>query len=133
MTVPSIKATSPARLMELFALRAAMGDLEALMELYEPDAVFEPQPDVVMVGIDEIRAALSEFVLLRPRIEYVKQPEVLTVGEVALVSNMWTMTATAQDGSVVRDGGRSADVVRRQADGSWLVMIDQPRGESASS
>ncbi len=133
MTAPMITAKSPAQLMELFAERAARGDLETLLELYEPDAVFEPQPGVTMVGIDQIRAALSEFVALGPRIEYVKQAEVLTVGEIALVTNTWTMTATAPDGSLVRDGGRSADVVRRQADGSWLIMIDQPRGESASS
>jgi uncharacterized protein (TIGR02246 family) len=133
MTVPNIKATSPTHLMELFAQRAAAGDLQALMELYEPGAVFEPQPGVVLVGTDQVRAALSELVLLRPKIEYVDQAEILTVDDVALVSNRWTMSATAPDGSTVRDEGWSADVVRRQADGSWLVMIDQPRGGSAPS
>lgn len=122
------KATSPTHLMELFAERAAAGELDKLMELYEPDAVFEPQTGVVLVGRDQIRHALAEFLVLKPQIEYVSEQEVLTVGEVALVSNEWKMTGVAPDGTAVADGGRSADVVRRQSDGSWLVMIDQPRG-----
>ena len=50
------------------------------------------------------------------------------VDDIAVVSNTWTMTAELPDGSTHREGGVSADVLRRQADGSWLVLIDQPRG-----
>jgi len=52
-------------------------------------------------------------------------------GDIGLVSNSWEMTGTAPDGSEATDAGLSADVVRRQPDGSWLVLIDQPRGTSA--
>jgi len=36
----STVATSPAHLMELFAERAALGNLDGVMDLYETDAVF---------------------------------------------------------------------------------------------
>jgi ketosteroid isomerase-like protein len=52
--------------------------------------------------------------------------QVLISGDIALVQNDWTMTGTAPDGTVVSQGGRSADVVRRAADGSWRVVIDRP-------
>jgi ketosteroid isomerase-like protein len=42
------------------------------------------------------------------------------------VINEWTMTGTAPDGSEVRQGGLSDDVVRRQPNGTWLVLIDHP-------
>ena len=124
-------ATSPTRLMELFAERAGRGDLDGLMDLYETDAVFHPQPGVQLTGKDQIRGALSEFMALAPQITFLGETEVVTVGDIALVANEWRMAGVAPDGSAVGDGGRSADVVRRHADGHWLVVIDQPRGEPA--
>ncbi len=122
------RAGTPAQLMTLFAERASGGDADGLLALYEPAAVFEPQFGVVLRGLDEIRSALIELAALRPRIDYAGAPDVVIVDNIAVVSNTWTMTADLPDGSIHREGGVSADVLRRQADGSWLVLIDQPRG-----
>ena len=122
------RATTPAQLMTLFAARASSGDADGLIALYEPEAVFEPQFGVVLRGLDEIRSALTELAALRPRIGYVGEPDVVIVDDIAVVSNTWSMTAELPDGSTHREGGISADVLRRQPDGSWLVLIDQPRG-----
>jgi uncharacterized protein (TIGR02246 family) len=121
-------ASSPEHLMSLFAERAAAGDVDGLLALYEPDAVFEPQPGISLRGPAEIRAALDGFAAMRPRIEYTGAVGVVVVDDIALVSNTWTMTAQLPDGGSHRDGGVSADVLRRQDDGSWLILIDQPRG-----
>ena len=45
----------------------------------------------------------------------------------------WTMVATLPDGTVMNEGGTSADVVRRQTDGTWKVLVDQPRGEPVAA
>lgn len=131
-TTTGATATSPAHLMELFAARAGAGDLEGLIELYEPDAIFEPEFGATVVGHEQLRQALPEFVALRPQINYVAAPDIVVVGDVALVTNFWTMTGTAPDGSTVEEGGTSADVCRRRPDGSWGVLIDQPRGAPAT-
>jgi ketosteroid isomerase-like protein len=123
-------AGSPVEVMMLFAERMARGDLEGLLALYEPSAAFEPEPGVVVRGVDEIRPALAALAALRPSIVSGGEPSVVAVGEVALVSNRWTLTASLPDGGTVRQGGVSADVVRRQADGRLLVLIDHPRGAS---
>jgi ketosteroid isomerase-like protein len=125
-------ATSPAALMELFAARAAAGDLAGLIELYESDAIFEPEFGATVVGHDQLRMALPEFLALHPQITYTTEPDVVCVGDIALVTNFWTMVGTAPDGSEVREGGTSADVCRRRPDGSWGVLIDQPRGVPAA-
>jgi uncharacterized protein (TIGR02246 family) len=122
------RADTPLQLMTLFAVRLSGGDADGLLALYEPDAVFEPQFGVVLRGVDEIRPALTELAALRPRIDYVGEPDVVIVDDIAVVSNTWAMTAQLPDGSVQRQDGVSADVLRRQKDGSWLVLIDQPRG-----
>ena len=119
---------TPVLLMEEFAARAAAGDLDGLVDLYEPDGVFEPEFGARVAGHDQLRGALAEFIALRPQITYTSEPDVVIVGDVALVSNFWTMTGTATDGSRVGETGTSADVCRRQGDGTWRVLIDQPRG-----
>lgn len=121
-------ATSPAVLMAMFAERAARGDAAGLVALYEPEAVFEPQIGVTLRGSAEIRPALAGLAALRPRIEYTGEPDVVVVDDIAIVSNSWAMEAELPDGSMHREGGLSADVLRRQADGTWLVLIDQTRG-----
>ncbi|OHV45564.1 nuclear transport factor 2 family protein [Pseudofrankia sp. BMG5.36] len=121
-------ATSPAHLMSLFSERAAAGDTDGLTALYEPEAVFEPQLGTVLRGTDQIRPALAELAATTPKIDYVGEPDVVVVQDVAIVANTWSMTATLPDGTVHREGGLSADVLRRQPNGSWLILIDQPRG-----
>ena len=129
MTITQVTvASSPAELMELFAQLAAVGDVDALLALYEADAVLQPEFGVVFRGHEQIRPALTELLAMKPQITYTSAADVVICGNMALVSNFWTMQATAPDGTKVTDGGTSADVVRRQTDGSWLVLIDQPRG-----
>lgn len=131
MTV-NLHAGSPAQLMTLFAERAAAGDAAGLAALYEPGAVFEPELGVVLRGLDEFGPALSELAGMRPRIEYTGDPDVVVVDDIAIVSNVWFMTVELPDGTRHREGGISADVLRRQPDGIWLVLIDQPRGATLS-
>ena len=126
-------AASPEHLMRIFADRAAGGDAAGLLALYEPDAVFEPQLGVVLRGRDQIGQALEGLAAMKPRIEYNDASDVVIVGGIALVSNAWTMSALLPDGSMHREAGVSADVLRRQPDGSWLVLIDQPRGATLAS
>jgi ketosteroid isomerase-like protein len=52
-------------------------------------------------------------------------------GDVALVLNRWRLDGHGPEGPVEMSG-TSADVLRRQNDGSWRVLIDDPWGGSAS-
>jgi ketosteroid isomerase-like protein len=132
MTVEANTAT-PHGLMKLFSQRAEDGDISGLMDLYEEGAVFQPEFGVALSGHSQIRPASEEFLALSPRITYTTDPDVIIAGDIALVSNFWTMVATLPDGTVMNEGGTSADVLRRQADGTWKVLVDQPRGESIAA
>lgn len=123
-------AGSPEELAALFAERVASRDIDALVALYEPDAVLQPEPGVVLVGQDQIRANLVRFLGLEPAFGYSSAPDVLMSGDIALVSNAWSMRGSTPDGAVVAHSGTSADVFRRQQDGSWRILIDQPRGDA---
>jgi ketosteroid isomerase-like protein len=113
-------ATSPTHLMSLFAQRAATGDVDGLMALYEPEAVFEPQLGTVLRSGQAIRAALTAFAAMRPTIEYTTAADCAIVGDIALVANTWTVTGRLPDGGtaklwlLVPLAGRGRTVVRRR-------------------
>jgi ketosteroid isomerase-like protein len=41
---------------------------------------------------------------------------------------VWSFTGTGPDGEPVKLTGRNADVLRRQSDGGWRFVIDNPWG-----
>jgi uncharacterized protein (TIGR02246 family) len=112
---------------EQFSHHLNGGDLDALVGLYEPGAAFVAEPGVVLQGWDAIRKALQGFLALNPRIAGQIQGVVETDG-VALVVNRWRLEGTGSEGSRVEMSGVSVDVVRRQPDDSWRVLIDDPWG-----
>lgn len=108
------------------------GDTDAALSCYEPDAVLIAQPGKVAQGKDAIRAALEGFVALKPSLKgYTNQ--VVEAGDIALYCSRWTLVGTAPDGSRVEMSGISSDVLRRQANGRWLVAVDNPWGTSIVS
>jgi uncharacterized protein (TIGR02246 family) len=110
-----------------FSALLAEGDLDALLDLYEPQATFAPAPGESVSGRAAIAAALQAFLALRPRMTG-EVERVLTAGETALVANRWTLAGTQPDGSPIEMNGVSADVLRRRPDGSWGIVIDDPWG-----
>lgn len=123
--------TSPEQLIELFSEHINAGDVDAMAALYEPDAAFVPEPGgPVLQGLRAIREALAGFAALEPTLSG-EIEKVLEADGIALVANRWTLTGTGPDGSTVDIGGVSADVLRRQPDGTWRVLIDNPWGERA--
>jgi uncharacterized protein (TIGR02246 family) len=122
-------STAPEGVIRGFAACLNRGDVDGALELYEPDAAFVAEPERAVRGADQIREALSRFAALHPKLT----GEILDVreaGDVALVLNRWSLTGEGPDGPVEMSG-TSADVLRRQEDGSWRVLIDDPWGGSA--
>jgi len=118
---------SPEQTVQLFAQYLNNGDLDAALALYEPHASFVPEPGVVVSGLDAIRAALEGFFALRPVLDGDIQ-RVVQADDTALVVNAWKLSGTLPDGTPVQQSGTSADVLRRQPDGQWLLLIDDPWG-----
>jgi uncharacterized protein (TIGR02246 family) len=110
--------------------RLSASDVDGALALYEADATFAVRPDETVRGGEAIRAALAQFAALSPVMEGEKV-KVLEAGDTALVVNRWTLRGTTPDGEPLEMGGISADVLRRQENGRWLVAIDDPWGGAA--
>ena len=111
-----------------FAEALSSGDVERVLVLYEPDALLAPRPGGRARGLGEIRAAIEELVALRPTMRS-RNLWCLEVGELALLRGEWDLRGTAPDGTPVELSSRTAEVVRRQPDGSWLYVLDHAFGD----
>jgi uncharacterized protein (TIGR02246 family) len=103
------------------------GDLDGAAAVYEPGACLVAQPGRVATGRAEVRNALAGFIALKPILELEAQ-ELVQAGDLALYCSTWRLRGRDPEGNEVRMGGRSADVLRRHADGTWRIAVDNPWG-----
>jgi uncharacterized protein (TIGR02246 family) len=106
----------------------AAGDMDAILATFEPNAVMAAQPGMNVAGTAALRGAFEQFLAINPRITVTSQ-ETIQAGDIALHSYTWKMSGKAPDGSPVEQSGFSTVVLRRQADGRWLMVIDNPFGD----
>jgi uncharacterized protein (TIGR02246 family) len=102
------------------------GDVESLIALYEPNAVLvDPGSGKALEGHAAIRESFVGLIGAKARLEC-RVVKVLRSGDVALVYNDWTGTMVGPDGNRISIGGKASEVVRRQADGTWRYVLDDP-------
>ena len=124
------QANTPEDISRLIGEAITSGDMDAALSLYEPDATFAMPTgfgEGSVTGLDALRGALGGFLAMSPELR-VNAEKTLLSGETALVIGNWTLKGRDAEGNVVDASGRYADVVRRQPDGSWLFVIDNPNG-----
>ena len=103
------------------------GDLDSLLGLYERDAAFATQPGTLAHGAHGIRESLAGFIAMDGVLD-LRVTRILEVDDLALVAGTWSFEGTGPDGEPVRLCADNADVLRRQADGTWRFVIDNPWG-----
>ena len=103
------------------------GRLDEVVDLYEANASLVVEPGKTVSGSAAIREAMAGFIALKPTLT---SEHHLTVAadDLALVSTNWSLEGTGPDGKPMTMRATSTDVMRRQADGSWKVIIDNPYG-----
>jgi ketosteroid isomerase-like protein len=108
------KAFDPGDLGRMFIERANAGDVDGLVALYETEAALAFPPGEITTGSQAIREVYEELLAQRPTF--------VSEGHSALVNGDLALTSTRLPG-----GGATAEVARRQPDGTWLWAVDQPR------
>jgi len=103
------------------------GNLDTLMDLYENRAGFATQPGSLAHGLQGIRHGLAGFIAMNGTLD-LKVTRVLEADGVALVIGVWSFDGTGPNGQPVHLSAQNADVLRRQSDGTWRFVIDNPWG-----
>jgi ketosteroid isomerase-like protein len=122
-----MSTATPEQVLESIVAGINSGDLDSLMPLYEAGAAFAAEPGNLAHGAPGVSQALTGFISMNGTLD-LKVTRVLEADDLALVVGVWTFDGTGPDGEPVHLEAENADVLRRQADGTWRFVIDNPWG-----
>jgi ketosteroid isomerase-like protein len=105
----------PEDITRFFVERSNAGDADGVAALYEDDAVLAYPPGGQTVGRAAIHELWASVLSSSPHFEPEDPLPTIMSGDLALTSTI------PKDGAGIR-----AQVVRRQPDGSWLLVLDYP-------
>jgi ketosteroid isomerase-like protein len=111
---------------ELFVEAMNKGDLDLAMSCWDENTVFQTAPGNEPVrGITGLRSALKDFIDTKPHLT-VEELHRVEADDIVLVALKWHLTGTGPDGEPLEMGAIDSNVFRRQADGTWKILIDNP-------
>jgi len=118
-------AYNPAAIHTLFRDAFNLGDVDALLALYEPDAVLVAGGKPA-VGREAIRNVLEGFLARRGQMTLETRAVVESPQGLAVLYGDWAVEPRTGTESDISTRGLSTEVVHKQADGTWLFVIDNP-------
>jgi ketosteroid isomerase-like protein len=114
-----MSAKSPEEICRLFQQSIAAGDLNSLLSLYDPEAVFLNQSGEVKTGEAGLREALAPLAAAQARCDYTIR-QIIQSGDIALMHTDWQVTSPQPMSTY------AIEVARRQPDGTWRWLIGDP-------
>ena len=106
-------ARDPQDLERLLVSRQRAGDVDGMVALYEPNAVLDFGGGRLTLVKEAIRRFYVGLVATGRKFAFGDQRPCIVTGDLALTSTR------------LPDGSVTAEVARRQDDGTWLWVIDQ--------
>ncbi len=103
----------PQDLERMLVSRQNVGDIEGMVALYEEHALLNDGEGRCVQGRQALHKFFSELVATGRKFRLGSQQAAVICGDLALTSTR------------SRDGNVTAEVARRQSDGTWLWVIDQ--------
>ena len=116
-------ATSPEHAVELLDRAFAQGDLPTVLSFYEEVAVVITEPGKAARGTAELRSFFARAMQSGSSAKQLRT-QVMEADGVALFVSRWTLQV---EGAAERTFNATT-VFRKQADGGWKVLIDNPFG-----
>lgn len=103
-------------------------DIDGVLSTYEEHAIVMFEPQKPITGKDNLRMAFTQFVTMNPIFTY-SGHEVYISGDIATHIAPWKMVGSLPDGKKIEQSGLSIAVLRKQTNGNWLMIQDNPNGQ----
>jgi ketosteroid isomerase-like protein len=103
------------------------GDLDAVIALYEAEAHFVARSGETLVGSDQIRKVLAGLIDAKTRL-HSHVVKAVTVGNISLLYTDFEGTTVDSLRKSVTVQNKAIEVLRRQPDGTWKLIMGDPNG-----
>jgi uncharacterized protein (TIGR02246 family) len=113
----------------VFAQHLNAGDLDQVISLYEPDARFVAPSGETLIGHDRIRQVIGGLIQSKTKMKS-RVLRAITLEDVAVLYTDFDGTTEDASGKTVELRSRAIEVLRRQPDGSWKLIVGDPNARS---
>lgn len=120
-------ARAPNQVSELYAKAILAHDLGGALALYDADAVLVSAGQPVR-GHEAIKEVVATQLAMRPRSGSIDTVFCIEQEGLALTRSKWHFSGEDTDGNAFEVMGSGSEVMRRKTDGTWVYLIDSPRG-----
>jgi ketosteroid isomerase-like protein len=103
------------------------GNIEFVLDFYEDEAVVVLEPDRVAIGKEQIRQAFEYIMQFEGKAKQIKT-NIVEAGDIALFISKWTFSGKNLEGIPFTRESIATSVFRKQSDGKWRCIIDNPNG-----
>lgn len=103
------------------------GDAAGALSCFHPEAVYVDRDGRELRGLAQIETAMNEICRLKLDIQG-EIPHVIVVNDLAMWLDQWEMTGIAPDGHSIHMTGHTSCIMKRNEDGEWLWLVDNPFG-----
>lgn len=117
-----MRVASPNQFPSAFAAAFSSGDITTVVSLYCADAVLVNPTGGELRDTESITNYLQRH-LARKLIMRINTNNMVVQSDIALLNNDFEML----DGHSISFSGSSTEVLRKETDGGWRLLIDQPR------
>ncbi|REE99962.1 YybH family protein [Thermomonospora umbrina] len=121
-------AQRPEDLPGLIAAAFNANDMQAMLDLYEPDGVLVTPPDGAhAAGLEAVTEALTPMFAVITAAD-ITMTSALRSGDIAMTHANWRLVGKDESGEPIDVSGKGTVVSRRQPDGTWRIVFDDPVG-----
>jgi ketosteroid isomerase-like protein len=103
------------------------GDLATVMRMYDAQGIIVADPENPVSGQAKFEEAVKGILAIKGKME-IKTVYCLEAGDVAVGRSEWSI----RDGNEVKIAARGIELLRKQPDGTWKVLIDHALGAESN-
>lgn len=129
-TVLNSEQTNALNTIKLMTAAFHQKDMEGIMASYESGGAVMFEPDKAITDPEAIQQMFAGFFQINPNFTYPKGHQVYIANDIALHIAPWVMTGMTPDGTKLSESGLSIAVLRKQLNGDWLMVLDNPNGQA---
>ena len=102
------------------------GDVATVMNMYDVSGIIVPEPGKPVSGKQGFEEAIKAILSIKGKME-IKTVYCMQMEDIAVGRSEWNIT----DGNEVKISAKGIEVMKKQHDGTWKIVIDHAFGAEA--